>query len=123
MSQAHVRRLGELLEPPGMLGIDQEHSRYPGRSRREQRPEGARGRAEVGLALLLDQDLVEGEVTVAGEIEIPDAGPPQQGGALGTHILGDCHWVGGGQIPPELSKAGDRLSDPSRLSDGTEFEK
>jgi hypothetical protein len=68
MPEAHLGRLGKLLEPPYALGIGQEDTNHAGRSGREEGFERSGGRTEIRLTLFLDQHIVEGKITVTREI-------------------------------------------------------
>src|SRR2546429_7153784 len=72
VSETHLGRARQLLEPPGPCRLDEEHAHDPGRARREQRAQRTRRGTDVALAVLLDQDVLEGEGAVAREVDIPE---------------------------------------------------
>jgi len=121
VAEAHRRRPRQLLEPPAPLPLGQQHPRHPGRARGEERLERPSRGTEVALALLLDEDVLEGEVAVAREVEIAEVAATQDGRALRADIGRGGHGVSRRQLAPNLAELGDRLSDLARLTEGTDF--
>ena len=117
VAEAHLGGLGQLLEPPDVLGIDEEDPDHPGRPGREEDLERPGGRPEVRLAFLLDQHIVEGEIAVAGEIEVAEPVPLEERGALGADVLGHGDRIGSGISRRSSAKPGHRLSDLPGLTE------
>src|SRR5439155_15154419 len=72
VAEADRSLLAELLETPCAADVLQEDPDHACRGRREQRAERPRGGPDVALSLLLDEDVLEGEMTIAGEIDVTE---------------------------------------------------
>ena len=109
----------QLLEAPRPIVIHQERpddARCPGR---EEALEGPAGRADVGLPLFLDQDVVKGEVAVSGQIDVATAVLASQRRRMGADVGGRDDGLGSSNLslkPPEVS---DGFANVSRLPDWT----
>src|SRR5213078_1715231 len=64
-------RARQLLQPPRARRLAQQRAHDAGGPRREQRAQRSRRRADVALAFFLDQDVLKGDVAVAGQIDVP----------------------------------------------------
>src|SRR5438552_279593 len=121
VAEAHRRRPRQLLEPPTSLPLGQQYPCHPSRARSEERLERPSRRTEVALDFLFDEDVLEGEVAVAREVEIAEVAATQDRRALRADIGRGGHGVGRRQLAPNLSELRDRLSDLARLTEGTDF--
>ena len=116
MAQAHLRRARQLLEPPRPRRFDEQHADDAGRARGEERAKGARRGAEVALTLLLDEDVLQGEVAVAREVDVAEVVALEDPGALGPDVDGGGNRVRPGEVAADLREPGHRRPDLPRLS-------
>src|SRR5207249_10595073 len=97
-----------------------EHARGPGGAGREQRAQRPRRGTEVLLAFFLDQDVLEGEVAVAGEVDVPEVVTLEDPGTLGPDVDGGGDGIRPRELATNLRKPRDRASDLSRLPERSE---
>src|SRR5262249_15319989 len=100
--EAHARRLSELLEPPRAGRLDQRHPDDTGGAGSEQRAYRPRRRPDVALPLLLDQDIPECEVAVAGEVDVSEAVALEDPGTLRADVGGRRDWMRPGELSANL---------------------
>ncbi len=86
-----------------MTGINEERAHHPRGAGREERLERPRGRAEIGLAFLLDEDIAEGEEAVTGQIKVAQTITFEKRGALRADVLGDRYGIGPLHLGAELA--------------------
>ena len=113
--EAHRGRLGQLLEPPGPARLGQQDAHDTGRAGREQRAQRARGGPHVALAVLLDEDVLEGQVAVPGEVDVAQVVVLEDARALATDVDRGRHRIGGRQRPADVRELRHRRADLPRL--------
>ena len=118
VAEAHGRRARELLEPPGARGIHEEHPHDARGARREERAQGSRRGPDVALALLLDEDVLEGQIAVAREVDVPEVVALEDPGALRADVDGGRDRVGARKLPPDLRQSCHRTPDLPGLAQG-----
>ena len=101
VAQAHLGRSAQLLQPPRPAGLGEQHADDPRGPRGEERAERAGGRPHVALAFLLDQDVLEGEMAVARQVDEPEVVGLEDPGALGADVDGCGTGISGRQLPAE----------------------
>src|SRR5205814_5628388 len=111
----------QLLQAPRALRLGQKDAHHAGGARREERAQGPRRGPRVALALLLDEDLVEREVAVAGEIDVAEAVVPEDARALRADVDGSSDGIGRGQLAADLGQPRHGRPDLSGLTERADF--
>ena len=104
VAQAHERRARQLLQPPRARRLAQQRAHDAGGPRREQRAQRSRGRADVALAFFLDQDVLKGDVAVAGQIDVPKVVGLENPCALRRDIDRGGQGVCRRDLPPDVAQ-------------------
>src|SRR5881397_3835037 len=109
-------RAPELLESPGPTGLDEQHADDPRRARGEERPERPGGGTDVPLAFLLDQGVLEREVTVARQVHESEVVALEDARALRTDVDRAGYRVGARKVPADLVQLRHGSTDLPRLA-------
>ena len=123
VAEADLRGLSQLFETPGVLRVHEQHphdARRPGSEQRLERPVGG---TDVGLPLFFDEDVLEREGAVAGQIEIAEAVAAEERGRLGADVLRHRDRVRRGQIAPDIAQPGDGLPNLTGLAEPADFQR
>src|SRR5213593_445992 len=116
VTEAHPGRAPELLESPGPTGLDEQHADDPRRARGEERPERPGGGTDVPLAFLLDQGVLEREVTVARQVHESEVVALEDARALRTDVDRAGYRVGARKLPADLVQLRHGSTDLPRLA-------
>src|SRR5438552_6533194 len=121
VAEADLRAPRQLLQTPRALRLGQQDAHHAGGARREERAQGPRRGPRVALALLLDEDLVECEVAVAGEIDVAEAVVLEDARALRADVDGGSYGIGRGQLAADLGQPRDGRPDLPGLTERADF--
>src|SRR5262249_10284858 len=122
VSQTDLGRARQFVESPQVVGLYEQRAHDARGTGSKERLEGTGRRAKVGLAFLLDEDVVEIEEAVAREIEIAETVALDNRRSLGADVLGYRDRIGAVHLSTKLAQAGNSRADLTRLPHRSDFE-